>query len=62
MRQVCDIASNMFGYWVGDSTWLDHIIVNHLNASIVDLTGYELDEDKIEDIGYVQVGIPRVWI
>lgn len=53
--QVCGIASNIFGSWVGDSTWLNHIIVNHINATVVELTGYTLDGDDIEDIGYVQV-------
>ncbi|CAB1112949.1 unnamed protein product [Ectocarpus sp. CCAP 1310/34] len=54
MPQVCGIASNIFGSWVGESTWLNHIIVNHINASVFELTGYELDGDSIEDIGYVQ--------
>lgn len=53
--QVCGIASNIFGSWIGDSTWLNHIIVNHINTSVVELTGYELDGDSVEDIGYVQV-------
>lgn len=37
--------------------WLNHIIVNHINASVVELTGYELDGDNIEDIGYLQVRV-----
>lgn len=52
---MCAIATNMFGSWVGDSVWLDHVVANHLNASIVDLTGHALDGDSMEDIGYVQV-------
>lgn len=55
MPQVCGIASNIFGSWVGESSWLNHIIVNHINASVFELTGYELDGDSIEDIGYAQV-------
>eukprot|EP00903_Cladosiphon_okamuranus_P017641 g16248.t1 len=53
-EQVCGIASNIFGSWVGDSTWLDHVIVGHINASVFELTGYKLDGDSIEDLGYVQ--------
>lgn len=53
--KVCAIAQNVFGDWVGDSTWLDHVIVSQINASVVDFTGYMLDGDNVEDIGYVQV-------
>ncbi|CAM9155381.1 unnamed protein product [Ectocarpus sp. 13 AM-2016] len=53
-EQVCGIASNIFGSWVRESTWLNHIIVNHINTSVFELTGYELDGDSIEDIGYAQ--------
>ncbi|CBJ26590.1 hypothetical protein Esi_0035_0090 [Ectocarpus siliculosus] len=56
-EQVCGIASNIFGSWVGESTWLNHVIVNHINASVFELTGYELDGDSIEDIGYTQVAL-----
>ncbi|CAM9728040.1 unnamed protein product, partial [Sphacelaria rigidula] len=52
--QVCAIATNLFGEWIGDSSWLDHVVVNHLNASVKELTGYTLDGDNIEDMGYVQ--------
>lgn len=45
----------MFGSWVEESAWLNHIIVKHINATVVELTGYVLDGDQIEDIGYVQV-------
>lgn len=54
--QVCEIASNIFGAWIENSSWLNHVIVNHINASVLDLTGYELSGDSPEDIGYVQVG------
>lgn len=53
---MCEIASNIFGSWIEDSNWLNHVIVSHINASVLDLTGYELDGDSPEDIGYVQVG------
>lgn len=53
--KVCAIAQNVFGDWVQDSTWLDHIIVRQINASVVELTGYMLDGNNVEDIGYVQV-------
>ncbi|CAM9257644.1 unnamed protein product [Scytosiphon promiscuus] len=53
-EQVCGIASNMFGSWVKESTWLNYIIANHINTTVIDLTGYVLHGDQIEDIGYVQ--------
>lgn len=49
----------MFGSWVGDSTWLNYIIIKHINASVIELTGYELDGDYVEDIGYVQVPVQK---
>ncbi|CAM9090652.1 unnamed protein product, partial [Laminaria digitata] len=54
VEQVCEIASNIFGAWIEDSSWLNHVIVSHINASVLDLTGYHLSGDSPEDIGYVQ--------
>lgn len=45
----------MFGSWVGDSAWMDHVVANHLNATVMELTGHALDGARIEDIGYIQV-------
>lgn len=56
LPQVCEIASNIFGSWIEDSSWLNHVIVNHIDTSVLDLTGYQLSGDSPEDIGYVQVG------
>lgn len=53
--QVCSIATNIFGSWVRDSPWLNYVVTNHLNSTIMELTGYALDGDHPEDIGYVQV-------
>lgn len=55
VQQVCGIASNMFGAWASDSKWMDHVVANYLNDFVRDLTGYELNGERIEDIGYVQV-------
>lgn len=45
----------MFRAWVSGSKWLDHVVANYLDDFVRDLTGYELDGENIEDIGYVQV-------
>lgn len=45
----------MFRAWVSDSKWMDHVVANHLDDAVRDLTGYQLNGERIEDIGYVQV-------
>ncbi|CAM9656283.1 unnamed protein product [Ascophyllum nodosum] len=54
VEQVCEVATNIFGSWVRDSKWLDHVVINYLSDSVQDLTGYHLNGENVEDIGYVQ--------